>query len=42
MVYARPFSGMIRLTGSGRLLWDGDFHLDSDAPTGSGWDGLWA
>jgi predicted PhzF superfamily epimerase YddE/YHI9 len=42
MVCETAGSGMIRLTGTGHLLWDGHLHLDSDAPTGSGWDRLWA
>jgi predicted PhzF superfamily epimerase YddE/YHI9 len=42
MVCETAVSGMIRLTGTGHLLWDGHLHLDSDAPTGSGWDRLWA
>jgi predicted PhzF superfamily epimerase YddE/YHI9 len=46
MVCEPTVSGMIRLTGTGHLLWDGHLHLDADAPSGAssgpGWDRLWA
>lgn len=37
MVCEDAFSGMIRLSGSGHLLWDGHVHLGS----GDGWPGPW-